>query len=335
MEAVADQRGSARELEPGEAQDDVVPELQLVVSDPIPLERPGPRVVRAAIDLDHDPLAGPEEVDLHGANASIGQGLRQPGRADQAEEPPLRLGAGERRLCLEIQQSSEPTRTSTTPINSKLFAQFRGTHPTTDERLRDRTLELLRGDHRCQVEECAGRGGERNPSEVPNFSRPQDSDGMDPDARPLAVIATRLGDPNVRRGRIGKQAHHRGGAAVADDGVPAAREHGSHLARVPRFGPVPDHVHTSVDRSQKAPLDAAKDRIGADPGREQLPSRDHTLLSLGEVADDPTDPSCALTAHIAVKARLGDWCPLVASAGWLMAARWCFVRWCPGRCTRG
>ncbi|MEO8091801.1 MAG: hypothetical protein ABI726_03710 [bacterium] len=132
---------------------------------------------------------------------------------------------------------------------------------------------------------------------------------MDPDARPFAVVTTRLRDPDIRPGRIGEEAHHCGGAAVADGGGPATGEHGCHLARVQRFGAVTDHVDTSMDRSQKAPLDAAKDRIGADPGGEQLPARDHALLSIGEVADDPIDPIGALTAHIAVKAHLGNWCP--------------------------
>jgi hypothetical protein len=49
-----------------------------------------------AVDLDDDPLASPQEVDLVAADADVRLRRRQLRRPDQREESFLRLGPGQR-----------------------------------------------------------------------------------------------------------------------------------------------------------------------------------------------------------------------------------------------
>jgi len=68
---------------------------ELRVAPPVALERRAAGVERVAVDLDHEVVLRPVEVDLVLVEPDVRLGLRQPRLANQFEEAALGLGAGE------------------------------------------------------------------------------------------------------------------------------------------------------------------------------------------------------------------------------------------------
>jgi hypothetical protein len=77
------------DLAPGEAHDAVAGGLQGSVAGPVALERLAGGVVGVAVDLDDQPLVGPEQVDLIALHADVGVRARQSRGLDHGEQPAL------------------------------------------------------------------------------------------------------------------------------------------------------------------------------------------------------------------------------------------------------
>jgi hypothetical protein len=71
--------------------------------------------------------------------------------------------------------------------------------------------------------------------------------------------------------------------------APPGREDGSHPASVSRDDPMPDRVHTAVERMQPAGLESMTDRTAADPEVGELGPGDHAVLKLRERSDGAID----------------------------------------------
>jgi hypothetical protein len=66
------------DLAPGDADDAVSGGVEGPVAGAVAFERVAGEVVGVAVDLDDQPLVGPEQVDLIAADDDIGLGARQP-----------------------------------------------------------------------------------------------------------------------------------------------------------------------------------------------------------------------------------------------------------------
>jgi hypothetical protein len=115
---------------------------------------------------------------------------------------------------------------------------------------------------------------------------------MPVDPQPLSPPATGAGHDDVDDARVAAlQAPQRGGGRVAERGARATGEDGRHPAPVHAEHRVPDGVHADVDRVQPPRLDAAADRRGGEPEREQLAPGDHAVLARREHSEVALDES--------------------------------------------
>jgi hypothetical protein len=87
----ADGLGLPGHLFVGETQDRRASARQLPVPGPVGLEGAAVGVVAPAIDLDHQALGAPEEIDLVGADADVHLGLGDAVLAAEAQEDALQV----------------------------------------------------------------------------------------------------------------------------------------------------------------------------------------------------------------------------------------------------
>ena len=130
-----DRLGLVHELPPGEAQHRIPGELQVSVPRAVALQRGAARMEREAVDLDDDALVGSTRSRPRiGLTLVFRARRREPGGADQCEQPALGLGARERWLIASGVQMFELLLRQESADLCFLIARSRSREPTVDVR---------------------------------------------------------------------------------------------------------------------------------------------------------------------------------------------------------
>ena len=189
------------QLPPGHPDDDVVTRRQMGVPRPVAFEVAALGMELEPIHLDNHPLAAPQEVNLVALHLHVGLRPWQAGCPNQAQEPLLRLGAGEGRQGGGIEQ-----RTYRGCADAPWMAGKQGLEPpsgdeTAPEGGRKRLLKLERGDAAREVEDRSSGGHHWNPIQDRAFVRRQHLGPMNANARPLREGST--GNRHMHRAGLG------------------------------------------------------------------------------------------------------------------------------------
>ena len=187
------------------------------------------RVEGAAVELDHEALRSPDEVDLVARHDDVDLGLREACLAAEVEEVPLEVRARAGRLVERLTEDGAE-RLDAPPA---MVSHARGLDLSEIEQvsplgLLDRPLELPVPGGLGEVEERPGDGGEGDVVEDGDIVGLKMPDPMEPDAVPWMPAS--IGDGHVddrARGRPQVPVTDRG--AMADRGLGTVRERRGHV----------------------------------------------------------------------------------------------------------
>jgi hypothetical protein len=212
-------------------------------------------------------------------DAHVGLGKREPGAADQAEQPPLGLRAGQAGLVTELRE--EGPRAGSSAVALRDAAQVGVGDEPENARLLHGAGEIVAADRRRQVEQRAGGRGHRHAA----VDGPLDGgDVVDADARPRAPFTTGHGHVD-RPVDLRTDPPQGGGPGVAQHGPLAARSDGGDLGgEWPGDGA--DEVHAPMAPDQPAVPRPRDDRVARQPRIEELGGRQDALRR-GGASDGP------------------------------------------------
>jgi len=150
-----------------------------------------------AVELDDQPLFGPERIDLISEDLSVGRGWRQEMSSTEGSKAILERGAGCDRSMRFDQESTDRLQRSTAVAlfaDRLHLAQAQEFEPVG---LLPSPLEATLIDGLGEVEEGSGNGGDRNAVQLPCFAGTEPR-SMQADAAPAPAA---MGTGHVRRFR--------------------------------------------------------------------------------------------------------------------------------------
>jgi hypothetical protein len=139
----------------GNPKHSIAHDLQGAVPDPIALEGLPCAVVLVAVELDHDALSEPDEVDLETRNEAIDQWSRQVGLPAKLEEEPLQLRPSRRRALVPGKHGSQPRHAAPPQASGKERLDCAQIEQLQTLRLIEGTFQLLGASDFGQVEQSA------------------------------------------------------------------------------------------------------------------------------------------------------------------------------------
>src|SRR5437763_15475379 len=128
----------------------------------VPVEGAPAGVEPVSVDLEHDSLLAPEEVDDVALESDLSLGLRQTCLPYERQEEPLSLRLGDGRVCAAPQQRAKGARAAVTGAASQDVIELpRADGPQYGECLVNLPLERVSGERRSTIEQRPSRGGHR------------------------------------------------------------------------------------------------------------------------------------------------------------------------------
>jgi hypothetical protein len=154
-----------------------------------------------SVDLDHDPLPAPQEVDLVAVEDGVRLRRWQPGAADQRQQATLAARPGAGRIAL-LEQAAEPPCAATARVTVDQRVELVEGRPVAALGLGEEVLEVVPIERCGQVEHGPGRGGGRDPVEDLAFVGFERADSVDRDSPTRPGIPTHHRD--MYRGWLGR-----------------------------------------------------------------------------------------------------------------------------------
>jgi hypothetical protein len=214
---------------------------------------------------------------------------REPGVADEAEQPLLRFRARECRFGVALEQGTQSARSAPAvqAVNGRGDGGGRG--EPARKCLIEGALEFTVGHLFGQVDECPRHRRHRNAAHDPLVLGVEYTRAMNAQAGAPPVRA-RDRDVDHIVDRIDQAPDRAGGGAMAHDGTLSARKHGGQLPGQGSERRVTDCVDAPMKRMKPTSADPCGDRAVTDARGKQLRSRHHAVLPRGDVGNQRIAP---------------------------------------------
>jgi len=226
-----------------------------------------------AVELRHEALLRPVQVDLEPLDDAVRDRLGQPVLAQQ--RPEVALQARARRRGRGEQRAQVPGRSHPQVVELNQLAH---------ERLGERGVEGIEGEVAGEVEERADGSGDRDAPVEGEVGRRQMARAVDDEAGALAGLG-----PDRMHRAVPRSGHspQRGAAVHAEAAARAGEQHDRHLPAARPDRPVAHGVHPAVKAEQLARPDHPVDHVARQAGPKQLAPRHDPMLRRRDRRRDP------------------------------------------------